>query len=361
MFQLPVFKWLSPSVLVRVLGVDGTPSVWQAGNTLTLDRNASVNAPRFVAVELPESHVLVRNLDLTGVPASEVPQAVALEAQTCSPFVSSDLLWGYGRSSSSEGKDQFTVVLASSKKVHAFMQEHLTQIQGNTVPEVWVIQGLVEPVVLSGFGEGLRIRRQVLASRAVFGMLFTAIALFVAICATPSLQLYIRSVDAVKAFTVERQSTKALAEKRASYLASLEQLHELAQLTANRVDPLVVMDQLTRIIPDDTNVLSLQVNGTKVAIAGQTSNAANLMQYLGAQAGVADVKAPAAATRALGLSKDSYTIEFSLASPLAPVVQPTNAVSSVAALASAPATSASSGTSTPATSKPEPTTSMRMP
>lgn len=363
MFQLPVFDWFSPAVAVKVLRADGDQSTWQASRRLTLSRNSSQDTTRFVAVELPEALVLVRNLALVGVPASETPLAVELEAKANSPFVSGDLLWGYGKSRSTEGKDQICLVLASRKKVDAFIQEHSTHFQGKGLPEVWVVQGLTEPIVLPGFGESVRIRRQRLGRRVAFCLLFTASLLIAAICMTPSLQLYMRGVDAANAFVVERQSTKALAEKRAAYLASLEQLHELSELTANRVDPLVVMDQLTRIVPDDTNVLSMQVNGAKVAIAGQTNNAASLMQHLGSQTGVADVKAPVAAIRALGLSKDSYTIEFSLTPLSASVAQAPEAVLPLAASASAPVPSASTSSlaPTPAVSKPTAATSTRVP
>ena len=71
-------------------------------------------------------------------------------------------------------------------------------------------------------------------------------------------------------------------------------------------------DLLTQALPDDTSLLNLQLQGLKVTMAGQTTNAAALMQHLSAQPGVRDVRAPSAATKPLGVTKESFSIEFML-------------------------------------------------
>eukprot|EP01035_Chromulina_nebulosa_P049595 gene49595-67338_t len=64
---------------------------------------------------------------------------------------------------------------------------------------------------------------------------------------------------------------------------------------------------ITRALPDDTSLQSFQLAAPegpgkppKVLLVGQTGNAAALMQQLGAQPGLKDVKAPSAAVKPLG-------------------------------------------------------------
>ena len=72
------------------------------------------------------------------------------------------------------------------------------------------------------------------------------------------------------------------------------------------------MGLLTRALPDDSSLLNLQIQGSKIRLTGQTTNTADLMQKLSAYPGLRDVKAPSAATRPLGANKESFTIELEL-------------------------------------------------
>jgi general secretion pathway protein L len=59
-------------------------------------------------------------------------------------------------------------------------------------------------------------------------------------------------------------------------------------------------------------LLVLQIQGHKVSITGQTANASALMKKLGGQPGLRDVRAPAPATKPLGATRESFTIEFTM-------------------------------------------------
>ena len=72
------------------------------------------------------------------------------------------------------------------------------------------------------------------------------------------------------------------------------------------------------------------------------------MQHLSAQPGIREVRAPSAATRPLGVSKDSFSLEFTLdpkmLSPVdgaAVVLEPSRVEKNDAAVATAPALAAS--------------------
>ncbi|HMA07212.1 MAG TPA: PilN domain-containing protein, partial [Ramlibacter sp.] len=116
-------------------------------------------------------------------------------------------------------------------------------------------------------------------------------------------------------------------------------------------DPLLVTDLLTRVLPDDTSLLGLNIQGSKISITGSTSDAAALMQQLSARPELREVKAPTAATRPLGTSKDSFNIEFTLASAPPPRVAKPAAERPASSM---PAASAAMSSSTGAPAAPAP-------
>jgi general secretion pathway protein L len=57
----------------------------------------------------------------------------------------------------------------------------------------------------------------------------------------------------------------------------------------------------------------MEINGNIVRIVGQAENAAQLLQTLGANPGLRDVRAPSGLVRAPAGSKEGFTIEFRVA------------------------------------------------
>ena len=100
--------------------------------------------------------------------------------------------------------------------------------------------------------------------------------------------------------------------EREALVRSADQIQTLSNIVQERADPVEVLDMLTRVLTDDTSLSSLQIQGLKVNIEGQTGNAAELMQLLGRQSGFRGVVAPTAATRPFGAAKDNFKIEFVL-------------------------------------------------
>ena len=126
-------------------------------------------------------------------------------------------------------------------------------------------------------------------------------------------------------------------------------LNALSEILGERVEPLRVIDTLTQVLPDDAAVQALQLVGTKVSLSGQATDAAELMQKLGQQPGIRDVRAPAAATRLNNSNKESFSIEFVVdpkvfgaSGPQTPVAGAVPVAGSAVAPA-APAASAASG------------------
>lgn len=353
--QWPVLSWLTPAVPVILYQADGAQSFWLK-DALNASSTGAVKT-KFMAVELPQEHVLRRTLSLPQMGDTDISDAVALEARASSPFVAQDLVWGYCARSGQHGKCSVEMAIASRKQVGAYLATQSGRLLGNASPEVWVRGDQVDPIVLQGYGE---IHRHAYAARQRrwgYALLLLAGVLLGGIAITPTAQLRLRAIEAVFAYDSAVQRTASLVQQREALMQSVEKLGVLSEMLSGRIEPLRVLDKLTKVLPDDTALQSFKLQGVKVTIAGDTANASALLQLLGEQPGLRDVRAPSAAMRIPGAPKESFVIEFVLdpqqfgvisatvpAAPPAVVDASASAGSAVvAAPASAPAVSASAG------------------
>jgi len=331
---IPPLSWLVPDVPVRLLRAQGDSAVWLMRGAQRSSGAAASTKAKFMAVDVPESLVLLRELNLPMVSADELSDALALDARTNSPFPPHDLVWGYRCEPGQSGSGVRATVAIGSRKQ---LEDHVRAVSEGAAlqrpPEAWVLTAGDQPVVLAGFGEAHRQRHAKFWTRVNLILAFVLVSALIGIAVTPSLQLRLRALEARDVLETERARVEPAVKKRADLMAALEQLQDLRKLTQERLDPLGLMDRLTQLLPDDTALLTLTVQSSKITLTGQTANAAALMKHLSSQPGVKDVKAPAAAVRPAGATKDSFTIELML-DPVTPV---STASAVPTAVASAPA------------------------
>ncbi|BFO57369.1 PilN domain-containing protein [Acidovorax sacchari] len=309
MHDWPVFAWLTPEAPVRVIHPDGRQSVWTRQGRHN-DR-AGAAKPPFAALELPEDLVLRRSLALPPMTATDVAHASSLEARSISPFPAGDLAWGHRAHWLPAGNVRVDLVLVSRRQIAQYMADRTDALAG-AEPEVWVRAGDGEPIVLEGYGEGLRKAHAMRWRRTGLALLGTIGLLLLAIAVTPSLQLRERALEAAQSYGEVAQRVAPVVQQREALMQSAEKLNQLSELVSSRIEPLKVLDRLTQLLPDDTALQSFRLQGAKVTIVGMTANASALMQILGNEAGFKEVRAPSAATRMGNSGKESFAIEFML-------------------------------------------------
>jgi len=207
-------------------------------------------------------------------------------------------------------------VLASRRAVEGRLQSLAERIAPGTAPEVWALAGQGLPIVVQGWGESARRRSAARGRAAAYALLALAIVLAAAAAITPTVQLKLRAAQATLASQQAEQQMGPLVAQRESLVRSQEAIAALREQMQDHVEALAVVELLTQLIPDDTYLQRVQVHGAKVTLSGQTPNTAALMNQLGSQAGVRDVKAPAAATRSMAAGRENFTVEFTLAPEL---------------------------------------------
>ncbi len=302
----PIFSWLTPTTPVLLLQADGKDAVWQDGQRTYASPSAPPTEVAFTAIEVPEDLMLRRSVRLPAMSAADRERALALEARTASPFAADDLCWGIAPHAGQAG----AVVLASRKQLLAYQSALASRLPANAAPEFWVFDASGHPVVLRGFGEPRRLAFVARRRRAGVTLLASAAVIAIFIALTPSLKLKLRADQALVAYdALTRTAAPAIAQREALVRAA-DQTTALQQRLSDRIEPLRLLEALTQLLPDDTALQSFKLTGTKVTIDGMTGNASALMQLLGSQSGLRDVRAPSAATRVAGTDKDAFAIEF---------------------------------------------------
>lgn len=312
MLEWHVFSWAWPQQAVRVYLPTGAQALSRGLYTPLMEDEQGVRQASFEAVLLPEDLLLRRTLNLPKLQPAELQAALTLEVQTLSPFTVGDLSWAWEIGSQDGGLMRVHVVLTSRKLIDQHLQTTHPELKLQT-SEVWVPR-LGEPgfVVLSGFGEVRRDRQSAAWRWASALLALLALALLAVMAVSPSVKLYLRSQQANQAMSSLQQKAGPIIAQRESLVRVSEQLTNLALLTGKPLPPLQILKLITEALPDDTSLLSLQIQGLKVSITGQTANAAALMKQLGSTPGLRDVKAPTPATKPLGAPRESFTIEFTL-------------------------------------------------
>lgn len=311
LYQSPVLSWLTPDAPVLLLQADGGQSIWRGDARST--GAAVASDAGFVAVELPQARILQRSLSVPAAMSdTDLAHAAALEARTASPFAAHDLVWAYRAQTPRRGTCKVEIVIASRRQIAQYLTEQADRLKGLPVPEVWALTQGAGPLVLNGFGEAARHAFAARRRRIGYGLLMLALALVGAIATTPTVQLRSRALQAAAAYDILAARTAPVVRQRELLLQSAEHLNGLAELLADRMEPLRVLEKLTQVLPDDTALQSFKLQGAKLTLSGLTSNTASLLQLLGEQPGLRDVRSPSAATRMGASGKENFSIELML-------------------------------------------------
>ncbi|NBQ86954.1 MAG: fimbrial assembly protein [Betaproteobacteria bacterium] len=298
MLRWPWLAWLRPQAKVQVIGIDSPVG--------------AVRKSDFLAVQLPEDLLLRRSLLLPAMGTDEIAQAVQLDLQANSPFAPEEIAWVHRVQPSADGRVRVDAALTSHALVGKLLHEQSARLG---VPEeaLEVRVAFSQPselVTLSGYGEARRSQRERRMAWAMASLVLLLLALLAALAVTPSLQLRLRAIDAAQAYAALAQKAGPTLAQREELVRRSMQLQELNAIVAESAQPLPVLEGLTKALSDETWLQTLQLQGTKVTMTGQTPNAAALMRQLGALPGVSDVKAPTAAIKPPGAPKEVFTIEF---------------------------------------------------
>lgn len=311
--------WLVPTQRVRLLGADGSQTGWVSRADVLRrlsDAKGGAASAAHVAIEMQQDHVLLHRFQLPATSANQAEAAARMEALRLSPFAPHETVWGFALQEA-PGAASVTVHLALCARTHVDSCLAARQgVVGKARPEVWAFAGEL-PLVLKGFGEESRRRQARTGFAWALFWLLLALGWLAAMALTPSLQLRETALDAQAQYAAKGQAASNALGQREALLRSNRMLKEVDDALAQRSDPKLALELLTKALDDGVFLQRLDVKGRTVSIAGQAANATALVQTLSGQPGFEDVKAMAAATRQPN-GTERFSIDFTLKPPPVP-------------------------------------------
>ena len=312
----PLLRRLLPRLPVQLHQVGGATSHWLlVRDTARPAPGPAAGAP-IRALRLPAERVLERQLTLPPLAAADVGQAVQLDVAAASPFGAEHTVWGFSARRVDGERLRVDAAITSRQQVEQALHE--AGLAGQPWPEIWVLpaapagQDAVRPIVLRGFGEGVRQQRVRRGLTQRLGLVALALALLAALAVTPTALQRARARQAQQSFAaLQREAAPQLAQREAM-VRELERLQRVGQLLDQQLAMPPVLDLLTRAVPDGAWLTGMRVEGNKLVLHGQADDAAALVQRLAAQPGAHDVRLASPATRSAGAAKEIFIIELKL-------------------------------------------------
>lgn len=304
----PILSWLSPNEPVKLLKPDGSDRVlrlrggiWRGGR----GRFAAVTA-----VELPEDMVLTRTLVLPALADEDLRRVIANEVAKLSPFPDLNTAYGFNREALDASRLRVVCAIAARDQIQVYLKLRLAA-SSKHLPEVWAPgeAGLV----LEGFGEARRTRRQRAYRRLFIALLVLGAGLALAILAAPVMQLRLRAIEAVHAYEKLTQASAPQVRLREDFQHAAGKLEEAVRLLDMPIEPLSLIEDLSKLLSDEEWVSELRIRGNVVQITGEAVNASRLLHTLGEQPTYKEVKALGTSVK-MG-SKETFSFEFKIVTP----------------------------------------------
>lgn len=299
----PVLRWLSPTEPVRLLKSDGTDKVLRRVRNEWRTGRSKLVAIR--AVELPDDMVLTRTLLLPILSEDDLRRVVVGEVTNLSPFPAANTAFGFLVTGTEGGRLRVICAVAAKDQIQAHLRARAASASKH-LPEIWAPgeSGLL----LEGYGEGRRARRLRVFRVLSLGLLLSGAVLCAAILATPAMQLRLRAIEAVHAYERLSQASAPQVRLREDFQHSAGKLEEAVRLLAMPVEPLVLIEDLSKLLSDEEWVSELRIQGNTVRMTGEAANASKLLHTLGEQPRFREVKALGTSVK-IG-NRETFSFEF---------------------------------------------------
>lgn len=311
----PLWAWLRPHAACGLWTEPGQPPLRVRALHKPAQPHPAAAGLRHQAVRIPDDLLLRQTLPLPALPAAQLREALDLQVRNLSPFADGDLVWTHQRLGRQAQGQTVHVVITSRPLIEQYIQTHFPDLQPQQC-EAWC---LAQPgddtaghLVLPGFAEPARLKRNRMQAGLTVFLLVLALVLAAGSAVTPSVQLYLRALQARDAFEQVRTSAGPALAQREAYLRQTEQHRQLVALVGQPASTLRMLDLVTRALPDDTNLQTLELKGLTVQMTGYTPNTAALMRALGKVPGVQSLRAPAPATKPLGIPREVFNLELQI-------------------------------------------------
>lgn len=265
-------------------------------------------AGRMVFLALPRDQVLRRTLVLPAALAENLRQSLAFELDRYTPFRPDQAYFDYraGACPNAPASIQVDLLVASRKTV----DEHVRQVSGIGIKLSGVVlsddfsqpgsdfRNLLPPA------EGARRPAGHLGLRLAF--LALATLLTVTLLTIPVWQKRGAAIALLEPVAQAKQAAQE-ADARRSQLAKLAEQHDLLpNMKWNSPSVTAMIEELTKLLPDDTFVMQFDFDGKTVQIIGETASSTGLVETIERSSLFKDVAFKSPLTKIQGSAFDRF-------------------------------------------------------
>lgn len=262
--------------VVEVHKEAGEVCYYQAGKLVSAPDKA--DALKAQAIVLPDRLVLAKILQVPNAAEADLESVLVLEVKSSSPFPENDTCYGWSIVERSENELEVQLAITSQSAVMAYIASHL-DCHDIEAYEVWA-QVADRMLLVSGFGEPKRQQRNRRRMRRMAITLTYCLLLVMAVFALGAGAKYLE-LQKVRALHAEvKQSSSDAVELRAELSSFKDTLVAVKALLSDYPPPHPELKRLATILADDTWLSSVELSGENIKIAGESSDAAAVMQQL---------------------------------------------------------------------------------
>ena len=305
-----------------LLHTPGGQRLYQGGGAT----EASGEAPRCHAIEVPESLFLARTVSIPAVAEAELASVLGMEIAANSPFTAEDTLSGWREISRTADTLHIAFAVAARSTLAQWLATQ-PGVDAGDAPELWAAHG-GEWIVLRGFGEALREGLYRARLVRMGGLLAATLAALYIIAGLYVAQQRI-ALDRLEAKqrTVAAQ-TVDVSRQRQTLLAANAAIAAANAVVGAFPNPHVELARLTELLGDDAYLAHFSARGRTLQVRGRAVDAAQVMQSLAEQPAFASVTAPQAITAVSNTGVEQFYLDIQLSETKSTEIKSTETKSS---------------------------------
>lgn len=307
--QTRLLSWLEPRQRVWLNMPSGAYALYDNGQIKQAVPKLPLPKKQFVAVVVPDGMVLAKKLTLPRLSPAEIEQMLMLDISTSSPFGAERTAWAWSQRICGRTTTEVSVAFADREELHAYHQQHELDHPNHQI-ELWHLAPDANPVVFSGFGEAVRKTQEHRHRLSNYLLLMFVFILALAASLTPVLNNYFLLQSArAEVGQMQQQSADAL-EARNRWLNGVEVVEELTERTKTYPNPMLDLELISEVLPDNTYLERLELREQGVRLTGYSQNATALVDQLGDYPYITDTNLPTGINRDARTGLDNFTLHF---------------------------------------------------
>jgi general secretion pathway protein L len=310
-----VFSRPTSQGVEELFRIDAGPTGWALSpNTLQARLEEAVGDNYQILIGLPTHHALQRTLTLPSALAENLRQTLGFELDRYTPFRPDQAYFDYRVSPSEGGAKTIRVDLAAVPRNTVDRPVADLAHQGIDVEGVVLLGDLETPA------DGLRnflpatsfTRRPSVNARRRITFIALALMLLLAVLIIPLWQKRMTAIVLLQPVAQAQAAAKETDDLRERLMAQVDTYNFLLDKKWAAYSATEVLEELTKLLPDDTYVMGFNFDGQTIQIQGETASSINMIEALEASPLFKDVAYKSPVTKMQGTPYDRFHIGATL-------------------------------------------------